>query len=95
MKNYLRDLAPKRRKDFQKLYSAAPPEAIDLLNSMLVFAPSKRITVQEALDHPFLKPIRTPAAETLAEKKLPITFEEELSRDELKGKLLQELAHYR
>jgi mitogen-activated protein kinase 7 len=33
---------------------AANPLAIDLLNKLLEFDPSKRITVEEALAHPYL-----------------------------------------
>lgn len=34
-----------------------PPEAIDLLEKMIVFEPSRRVTVQDALLHPFLAPV--------------------------------------
>ena len=94
VKNYLKDLAPKPRKDFSKVFSAAPKDAIDLLNKMLVFHPPKRISVEEALDHPFLKSVRTPQAELLAVKELPIASETESSMEELKSKLIDELRHY-
>eukprot|EP01018_Ginkgo_biloba_P022365 Gb_14631 [translate_table: standard] len=37
----------------QQLYPHANPAAIDLLEKMLVFNPCKRITVPEALEHPY------------------------------------------
>ena len=48
--------------------SHMPPEAIDLLKKFLIFDPEKRITVEQALKHPYLsdlhfeeeKPIREP-----------------------------------
>lgn len=39
---------------FQNLYPRASPLAIDLLNKLLTFDPAKRITVEEALAHPYL-----------------------------------------
>ncbi len=44
-------------------FPTAPPEAIDLLRRFLRFLPEDRITVDEALAHPFLKPNRQPAQE--------------------------------
>lgn len=34
-------------------YRRASEEALDLLASMLTFDPAKRITIDEALDHPY------------------------------------------
>lgn len=48
---------PKNKKngrDFTKLFCEAPPEAIDLLKKLLLFDPEKRITVEQALQHPYL-----------------------------------------
>ena len=42
-------------KDFNKLFSFANPEAIDLLKKLLMFDPEKRINVIDALNHPYLK----------------------------------------
>ncbi|OMJ95229.1 hypothetical protein SteCoe_1441 [Stentor coeruleus] len=36
----------------------APPEAIDLLASMLVYSPTKRVTAYQALQHPFFDELR-------------------------------------
>lgn len=41
-----------------KRYVGAPPEAIDLLTQMLHFDPRRRVTVEQALDHPYLAPVR-------------------------------------
>lgn len=69
-KKLIRNL-PKNKKngrDFTKLFSQAPAEAIDLLKKFLIFDPDKRISVEEALRHPYLadlhleedEPIRDP-----------------------------------
>lgn len=44
----------KNGKDFSKLFQHAPPEAVDLLKKFLIFDPEKRITVEEALKHPYM-----------------------------------------
>jgi len=41
-------------------YPDASPEAIDLLGKMLVIDPTKRITIQEALEHPYLSSLHDP-----------------------------------
>jgi hypothetical protein len=49
--------------DFMAKYSAAAsecPAAVSLLVQMLAFAPSKRISCSEALQHDFLNPIHVP-----------------------------------
>jgi len=52
---YVRSLPIKKRIPFRKILPAADIEAVDLLTKMLAFDPSSRITVLEALDHPWLR----------------------------------------
>ncbi|CAG9331548.1 unnamed protein product [Blepharisma stoltei] len=47
-------LAKKPGKNFQTIFRDANPDALDLLRKMLIFNPEKRITVQAALEHPYL-----------------------------------------
>ena len=42
----------------KEIYKAATNDCIDLLENMLVFNPAKRITIDEALEHPYFKEIR-------------------------------------
>lgn len=42
------------------MYPNANPLAIDLLDKCLTFNPRKRITVEEALAHPYLEPYHDP-----------------------------------
>ena len=44
-------------------FPAAPPAAIDLLQRMLEFHPSRRITAEQALAHPYLAALHDPADE--------------------------------
>lgn len=52
---YVRNLPYMPKKPFQTLFPNANPDALDLLDRMLAFDPSSRISVEEALQHPYLK----------------------------------------
>lgn len=52
--NYVRSLPIMRRVPFSELFPKANPLALDLLERMLAFDPFQRITVDEALNHPYL-----------------------------------------
>lgn len=45
----------KPKQSWQRLYPNADPRALDLLDKMLTFNPHKRITIEEALAHPYLE----------------------------------------
>ncbi|KAI0954074.1 hypothetical protein AcV7_007412 [Taiwanofungus camphoratus] len=51
---YIRSLPWNRTVPFSKLLPLADPQAIDLLAQMLTFDPAARITVSQALEHPWL-----------------------------------------
>ncbi len=42
------------KKPFPSLFPNANPDALDLLDRMLAFDPSSRISVEQALEHPYL-----------------------------------------
>lgn len=49
---------PEQGNSFQKVFPDAHPEALDLLQKMLQFDPRRRITVEDALRHPYVASIR-------------------------------------
>ncbi|KAI9849801.1 MAG: Mitogen-activated protein kinase [Sclerophora amabilis] len=51
---YVRNLPFMPKKHFQHLFPNANPDALDLLDHMLAFDPSSRISVEEALEHRYL-----------------------------------------
>ena len=57
---YKQDLLPPRPcKDIRTLLrDDTPDEAVDLINKLLEYMPSKRITALEALDHPFFNELK-------------------------------------
>ncbi|KFA61412.1 hypothetical protein S40285_03589 [Stachybotrys chlorohalonatus IBT 40285] len=51
---YVRNLPFMPKKSFPSLFPNANPDALDLLDRMLAFDPSSRISVEQALEHPYL-----------------------------------------
>lgn len=51
---YVRNLPFMPKIPFQRLFPNANPDALDLLDRMLAFDPASRISVEEALEHPYL-----------------------------------------
>mmetsp|Transcript_22159 Transcript_22159/g.47005 ORF Transcript_22159/g.47005 Transcript_22159/m.47005 type:complete len:367 (-) Transcript_22159:453-1553(-) len=52
---------PKHEKKNMASLMSAPPEAIDIIEKLLAFNPAKRLTVEQALAHPYMKEFRTGA----------------------------------
>jgi mitogen-activated protein kinase 1/3 len=55
---FLRGLRKRPAQSLSRRYPGAPPEAISLLQQMLHFDPAKRLTVEQALAHPYMKAVR-------------------------------------
>ncbi|XP_043689659.1 mitogen-activated protein kinase homolog MMK2 [Telopea speciosissima] len=53
-RRYVRQLPQYPKQQFSARFPSMSPGAIDLLEKMLVFDPNKRITVDEALHHPYV-----------------------------------------
>jgi mitogen-activated protein kinase 15 len=61
----------------QEIYPHASEEAIDLLCRCLAFNPSKRITAEEALQHPYVRQFHNPEDEPSCEKEIKITIDDD------------------
>ncbi|XP_054564470.1 mitogen-activated protein kinase 15 [Eptesicus fuscus] len=68
-----------------------PPEALDLLRRLLVFAPDKRLSAAQALQHPYVQRFHCPAREWAleAEVRLPAHEGVQLSAPEYRSRLYQ------
>ena len=88
---------PKRPKtDLNKLYPGAGEEALDLLSKILVFNPYFRISVEEALAHPFFKKCRKAEKEINADKEIEIEFEKEhLDKKKLRQLFIFEITQFK
>lgn len=76
-------------KPWKDVYPMADAKAIDLLERLLAFNPATRITVEEALAHPYLECYYDPTDEPVAER--PFSFEAEL--DDLPIAQLKEMIY--
>lgn len=52
--DYVRNLPYMPKIPFQRLFPNANPDALDLLDRMLAFDPTSRVSVEDALEHPYL-----------------------------------------
>ncbi|GLC63120.1 Mitogen-activated protein kinase 4b [Pleodorina starrii] len=72
-KRYIRSLPRSERVDFAQLWPQANKPALDLIDKMLVFDPTKRISVEDALAHPYLASLHDEADEPVCHT--PFTFD--------------------
>mmetsp|Transcript_6478 Transcript_6478/g.11940 ORF Transcript_6478/g.11940 Transcript_6478/m.11940 type:complete len:390 (+) Transcript_6478:62-1231(+) len=94
-KAYVRSLAYQKGVPLRELYPHASEQALDLLSNMLTFSPRKRITVEEALKHPYLAKLHDPTDEPVAKSTFDFSFEKyNLNAKMLKALLWQELCRY-
>lgn len=73
-KTYLKGLPHRQQRNLRSLFPTASPQALDLLSKMLKFDPTERITVDEALEHPYLESLHDVDDEPSAEV-FDFTFE--------------------
>ncbi|QNP99977.1 Mitogen-activated protein kinase [Yarrowia lipolytica] len=99
-REYIRSLPFKKKLPFSQLFPKANPLAIDLLEKLLTFNPAKRITVEEALVHPYLEQYHDADDEPTAEP-IPDEFfdfdrnKDELSVEQLKTLIYNEIMYWK
>lgn len=93
--DYIRSLPIKPRVPFQQLFPHANPLAIDLLSKMLNFDPAKRITCEQALQHPYLAVWHDPSDEPVCPTQFDFGFEDEDSIEGMKKLIVEEVNHFR
>jgi len=94
---YLKSFPTRKKVDLAELYPGSGKEALDLLEKMLAFNPKKRITIDEALTHPFLKKVRDIKRENVADGAIKMDFEKEgseLTVERLRQLFVEEMKYY-
>lgn len=74
-KRYIRSLPKNERVDFSRVWKGANKSAVDLIDKMLVFDPTRRITVEKALEHPYLASLHDPSDEPTCHKPFEFAFD--------------------
>jgi serine/threonine protein kinase len=93
---YIKSLKKQPKFAFDKIYKDANPLALDLLEKMLVFNPHKRISVDEALAHPYLKSLHNPNTETECKEAFDFEFEKtEMTKEVIQEFMWKEIQHFR
>lgn len=95
-RRYIRQMGFKPKIPYAQLFRNANPLAIDLLERMLAFDPTKRCTVEEALAHPYLASLHDPEEEPTC----PAVFnfdefeDKELNKAEFQELIWKEMLHF-
>ncbi|PWA79072.1 mitogen-activated protein kinase [Artemisia annua] len=75
-RRYVRQLPQYPKQQFAARFPDKSPGALDLLEKMLVFDPNRRITVDEALCHPYLAPLHDINEEPVCPRPFSFDFEQ-------------------
>ncbi|KAI2489379.1 protein tyrosine kinase [Fragilaria crotonensis] len=95
-KRFLRKLPDLPSAPFTRQFPGTPRPALDLLRKMLQIHPRRRITVEQALAHPFFSQLHSPQDEPVAKRPFDFSFEKEnLNRLRLKELIWREVGSFR
>lgn len=94
-RKYVKQLPRFPKLPFSHKFPDISPVAIDLAERMLVFDPSKRITVEEALNHPFLMSLHEINEEPICSSPFIFDFEQaSLSEEDIKELIWKESLNF-
>jgi len=92
---FLRTLPVKARRPWSEIFPKASPQALELLDSMLIFDPDKRCSMEDALRSEYMKPLHQDRALPAEETKFSFGFEKANStQEELRSLIWEELVHF-
>jgi mitogen-activated protein kinase 15 len=86
-------MSAKKKYSFSQFFKGASKEALDFLKRTLVFDPTKRLTAEQALKHPYVKQFHNPDEEIICDKiiRLPISDSKKLSLKEYRDALYNDI----
>jgi len=92
---YVRNLPFMPKVPFPRLFPNANPDALDLLDRMLAFDPSSRISVEEALQHRYLGIWHDASDEPDCPTPFDFSFESVSEVPEMRKMILEEVVRFR
>ncbi|PPD73242.1 hypothetical protein GOBAR_DD29824 [Gossypium barbadense] len=87
-RRYVRQLPQYPKQKFSARFPNSSSGAVDLLEKMLIFDPHRRITVEEALCHPYLAPFYDINEEPICPRPFNFDFEQPLFTEEIIKELI-------
>lgn len=92
----MRKLPDKVPVHFSLQFPGTSLEALDVIRKMLEIRPDKRLTINDALSHPFFAPFHNPADEPVSSRRFDFGFEKEkLDRPRLRELIWEEVGLFR
>eukprot|EP01012_Entosiphon_sulcatum_P003546 TRINITY_DN1116_c0_g1_i1.p1 TRINITY_DN1116_c0_g1~~TRINITY_DN1116_c0_g1_i1.p1 ORF type:complete len:415 (-),score=72.50 TRINITY_DN1116_c0_g1_i1:426-1628(-) len=93
-RQFMLTLEPKAPIPFEDLFPKANPVVVDLLSRMLLFNPNRRLTIDEALDHPFFAPLHDPADVPVAAARFYFPSDAQLTKHQMKEIVFQQVLKF-
>eukprot|EP00245_Coleochaete_scutata_P009391 TRINITY_DN3079_c0_g1_i1.p1 TRINITY_DN3079_c0_g1~~TRINITY_DN3079_c0_g1_i1.p1 ORF type:complete len:381 (+),score=69.68 TRINITY_DN3079_c0_g1_i1:142-1284(+) len=94
-KRYVKSLPRCKRQDFTKRFPSIDSLALDLTEHMLRFDPNQRITVDEALNHPYLASLHDINDEPVCDEPFDFDFEQPcFSEDDIRDLIWREACDF-
>ncbi|KAL0477576.1 mitogen-activated protein kinase MAPK [Acrasis kona] len=91
---YMKTLPYKAKADLSKKYPGSNPLALDLLSKLLTFDPLKRITVEQALAHPYLADFHDQEEEVTCDQKFLFSLDNSVDTKEIKRMMYNEILKF-
>lgn len=95
-KTYIQSLETKEKTPIEELIPCQDANALDLIDRLLDLNPKRRITIDEAIKHPYLESMHDPDDEPVFSGTIDFEFENDpnLTLEDVKKLILQEISYY-